>query len=158
MTTPTKVGAGSTIASTDTTRNSGGGGSGPSTTAFYLSTNLTLDAGDLRLSQARAVPALDAGAQHVATTMVAIPAVAPGTWYLMANADDEKQVVETQETNNIRFTTIYVGPDLTVSALNAPVTVVAGSSMTITDTVKNLGPDTAGPSVRTRAVQPRDPT
>lgn len=146
MTTPTKAGAGSTIAITDTTRNAGGGGSGPSTTAFYLSTNLTLDAGDLRLSPTRSVPALAAGAQHVATTTVNIPPVAPGTWYLMANADDGNQVVETQETNNIRFTTIYIGPDLTVSALNAPTTVAAGSSMTITDTVKNLGPDTAGPS------------
>jgi len=146
MTAPSRAGAGTAITITDTTKNSGGGGSGPSVTAFYLSANLTLEAGDTRLNAARSVGALDAGAQSVGTTTVTLPVVAPGTWYLIANADDANQVVEPVETNNVRTTTIYIGPDLTVATANAPVTVVAGTSMTITDTTKNLGPDTAAAS------------
>ncbi len=63
---------------TDTTKNSGGGGSGPSTTAFYLSANLTLDAGDARLTGVRTVGPLDAGASSTGTSTVVLPAVAAG--------------------------------------------------------------------------------
>ncbi len=65
---------------------------------------------------------------------------------MIANADDTGDVVETQETNNARFTTIYVGPDLIVSIVNAPFTVTAGSAMTVTDSVRNIGTDAAAPS------------
>jgi subtilase family serine protease len=146
LTAPTRAGSGSSVAVTDTTKNTGGGASGPSTTAFYLSANLTLDAGDTRMSTTRAVGPLDAGAQSVGTTNVTLPAVAPGTWYLMANADDTNDVIETVETNNLRYTTIYIGPDLTMAAVNAPNTAIAGTSITISDTTKNVGPDVAAPS------------
>jgi subtilase family serine protease len=146
LTAPTRAASGATISVTDTTKNMGGGSSGPSTTAFYLSANLTLDAGDARLTPARTVGPLEAGASSLGTTTVALPPVAPGTWYLMANADDSHEVAETQETNNLRYTTIYIGPDLAVSALTAPLTVVAGTTMTVTDTVRNYGADIAAPS------------
>jgi subtilase family serine protease len=146
ITAPTRAAAGATISVTDTTKNTGGGGSGPSTTAFYLSANLTLDAGDPRLTGTRAVGSLVADASSVGTTTVALPLVPPGTWYLMANADDPNAVVETQETNNVRFAGIYIGPDLAVSAVNAPVSVGAGTTMTVTDTVRNYGADVAAPS------------
>jgi subtilase family serine protease len=64
----------------------------------------------------------------------------------MANADDANEVVEPQETNNLRYTTIYIGPDLTVASANAPFTALAGATMTISDTVRNLGPDVAAAS------------
>jgi len=146
LTAPTRVSSGATISVTDTTRNSGGGGAGPSTTAFFLSSNFTLDASDHRLQGARNVGPLDAGASSFGMTMVTLPAVAPGTWYLMANADDTQQVAETQEINNVRYSTIYVGPDLVVSMINAPLTAVGGTTITITDTVRNYGLDTAAPS------------
>jgi subtilase family serine protease len=146
ITAPTRAAAGATISVTDTTKNMGAGPAGSSTTAFYLSSNPTFDAGDTRLAGARNVAPLEAGASSVGTTAVTLQAVAPGTWYLMGNADDGNNVVETQETNNVRYTTIYIGPDLSVSAVNAPVTVVAGSTMTITETVRNYGADTAPPS------------
>jgi subtilase family serine protease len=41
---------------------------------------------------------------------------------------------------------VIAGPDLTVSALSAPTTGVAGGSVTVTDTVRNVGADIAGPS------------
>ncbi len=146
LTAPTRVGSGSTISVTDTIRNSGGGGSGPSTTAFYLSANLTFDAGDARLSGTRSVGPLDAGASSMGTTGVTLPAVTPGTWYLIAAADDTGEVSETQETNNVRLTTIYVGPDLLAAGVNAPFTVTAGSTVTVTDSVRNIGADVAAAS------------
>ena len=146
MTAPTRAASGATISVTETTKNTGGGGAGSSTTAFFLSSNLTLDGGDFRLPEVRNVGPLAAGASSFGTTMVTLPAVAPGTWYLLANADDPQQVAETQETNNIRYTTVYIGPDLTVSTVNAPLSAVAGTTMTVTDTVRNYGLDLAGAS------------
>jgi subtilase family serine protease len=146
LTAPARGAAGATLGVTETTRNTGGGAGGASTTAFYLSSNLTLDAGDARLPGTRTVAPLDAGASSVGTTTVTLPAVAAGTWYLLANADDIGQVAEAQETNNVRYATIAIGPDLGTSGLNAPSTAVAGATLTVTDTIKNFGPETAAPS------------
>ena len=54
--------------------------------------------------------------------------------------------METQETNNTRQTTIYVGPDLQAAGVNAPFTVTAGTTMTVTDSVRNIGAEVAGAS------------
>jgi subtilisin family serine protease len=144
LTAPSRAAAtGAQISVNNTTTNKGGGPAGASTTAFFLSSNTTLDAGDYRLTPSRAIGPLAAGQPSSATTTVTLPAVVPGTWYLMANADDAKTVVETFETNNLKYTPIFLGPDLTVSALTVPSTAVAGTTITVTDTVKNIGPETA---------------
>lgn len=137
---------GGQIAVTATTANKGSGAAGASTSAFFLSSNTTLDAGDYRLTPPRAIAPLAAGASSAATTTVTLPPVVPGRWYLIANADDGNTVVETVETNNLRFTSIYLGSDLTVYAFSVPSTAVAGTTVTVTDTVKNIGADIAPPS------------
>lgn len=137
------------ISVTETTANKGGGAAGASTTAFFLSSNTTLDGGDYRLTPSRAIAPIAAGASSSATTTVTLPAVVPGGWYLLANADDSNNVVETFESNNLKYTTIYLGPDLTVSAFSIPSTPVAGTTITVTDTVTNIGPETA-PASTTR--------
>ena len=71
---------------------------------------------------------------------------AAGTWYLIAKADAEARVSETVETNNTVARSIKIGADLTVSAVSAPTVAGAGQSVTITDTTKNQGGGTAGPS------------
>jgi subtilase family serine protease len=76
-----------------------------------------------------------------------LPAVAPGVWYVIAKADDGAAVGETVETNNTRFDSISIGPDLTVFALTGPSTAAAGSVISVTDTVKNIGADTSAASV-----------
>jgi thermitase len=147
LTVPNRVSAGATIAVTDTTKNAGAGAAGSSSTALYLSTNASFDASDQRLSPSRSVGPLAAGASSVGTTSVTLPASATtGTWYVLARADDLNEVPEAQETNNTRAIAIYIGPDLDITTLSAPSTVVAGTSITVTDTVKNLGADTAGAS------------
>ncbi|HJR59877.1 MAG TPA: CARDB domain-containing protein [Vicinamibacterales bacterium] len=108
MTFPANPAAGTTINVTDTTANTGGGSASASTTRFYLSVNLSVDAADPLLGS-RDVPALDAGATSSGTTAVVIPAgTAAGSYWLIAVADSTGAVVETSETNNVRFAFIRV--------------------------------------------------
>jgi Fungalysin metallopeptidase (M36)/CARDB/Fungalysin/Thermolysin Propeptide Motif len=144
---PSAASAGSQIAVTDTTRNEGASGAGASTTAFYFSSNLSLSPDDFVLSPSRAVPPLGVGASSAGTTTVTVPAAAtPGLWYVLAVADDLDQVAEAYETNNIRTTTVAIGPDLTVSSISTPTTVVAGASINVSDTIKNTGAEVSGGS------------
>jgi subtilase family serine protease len=147
---PGAAGAGATISVTDTTKNQGGGTTAASTTRFYLSTNYTLDGGDVLLSGTRAVPALGPGASSAGSTAVGIPAgTAVGSYYLIAQADADDVVVETYETNNTRYAFVKVGPDLIASSLIAPSTSGPGVSITVTQTTYNLGGGAAGASTTT---------
>jgi subtilase family serine protease len=147
---PTRAAAtGVQITLTDTTKNSGAGDAGASTTAFYLSSDTTLDAEDDLLTPARAIGPLAAGASSSGSTTVTLPAVTAGRWYVLAKADNADAVDETTETNNLRVATIYLGPDLTISALTVPATATVGATITVTDTVKNIGPETS-PASTTR--------
>ena len=139
LTVPPRAAAGATIAITDTTSNSGSGGAAASTTAFYLSSNLTLEPGDIKLSPVRSLPALPAGEASTGTTTVTMPMVAAGTWYVLAAADDSGTVLETQETNNLRASSVLVGPDLVFQSASAPTLATAGSAISITSTVRNAG-------------------
>ena len=145
-TAPARAAAGSSIDVTETTQNIGTGNAGTSVTAFYLSTNALLDGSDMPIGS-RGVPTLAPGATSVQTTTVTLPAVAPGTWYLLANADDGRTITETMETNNTRSVTILIGPDLNIATFTAPFTATAGSSPTISAVVKNIGAADAGASV-----------
>ena len=108
-------------------------------TAFYLSTNLTLDAGD-QLLTTRAVPPLAASATSAATTPVTVPAGTPtGTYYILVKADANSEVPEVTETNNVSYGVTKVGPDLTVFSLASVSTAVAGTTISISDTTKNGG-------------------
>ena len=96
------------------------------TTAFYLSTNTTWDAGDLLLGS-RAVPSLASGTTStVATSSPTIPArTAPGAYYVLVRADDGAIVAEANEANNVNYTNVVVGPDLTVFVSVTPTSAVS---------------------------------
>ena len=144
---PTRAAIGSTISVTDTTSNVGLSGAGSSRTAFYLSSNILLEPGDTPLNAWRPVGPLDVGATNTATTSITLPAMATtGTWYILANADDLGEVAEALENNNIRSLQLSIGPDLSVSTATVPKTVVAGSTVTVSDTVLNSGLDPSGAS------------
>ena len=145
-TAPARAAGGSSIDVTETTQNSGTGNAGASATAIYLSANSLLDSADVRLAT-RSVPALAPGALSSKTTSVTLPAIGAGTWYLIVSADDQQAITETVETNNTRIITFQVGPDLTVASVTVPFTVTAGSTLSIGDSVKNVGAATAGASV-----------
>jgi subtilase family serine protease len=110
LTVPATGRAGAAISIGDTTKNSGGSAAGTSTNSFYLSTDSTLDGGDTVLGS-RAVPALAANAISSGTTSVPIAAgTAPGTYYIIANADATGAIIEANEANNTAFKTITIGP------------------------------------------------
>jgi len=140
---------GAPISISDTTRNQGGGTSELSTTAYYLSTNVLLDASDIPLG-ARSIgplPAGDANAGTIAATIA--PGTPVGTYYVIAKADDRNALTESNEFNNTRFSgALRIGPDLVVQALGAqPAASGAGRSVTVTDTTRNSGSTHADPSV-----------
>lgn len=152
---PSLAGAGQSIDVTDTTKNQGGGATGPFRTHMFLSTNTALDASDTYLG-AREVVGLAAGASDSGPSAVTIPpGTASGTWYLIAKADGDGAVAETAETNNAYPRTIIIGPDLDITALSAPSTAAAGLSIAVSDTTKNIGGGSASPS-RTRYYLSKD--
>jgi subtilase family serine protease len=118
-------------------------------THFYLSTNSTIDPSDTLLG-GRNVPSLADGAFSAGSTTVTIPeGTTSGTWFIVAKADGEDQVAETNETNNVYVRSITIGSevDLTIAGLSAPSTAGPGESIVLTDTTKNLGTGTADPTV-----------
>jgi subtilase family serine protease len=140
LTAPASAGAGATISVTDTTKNLSGGPAFPGTsnTKIWLSTDAVLDASDTLLG-ARPVPSLNPLAFSTGATSVVIPAgKAPGSYFLIANADADGSVPESNEGNNVRTKAITVlGPDLQVTALTAPTVSGANRTISITDTTRN---------------------
>jgi subtilase family serine protease len=146
LTVPTKSAAGAAITVTDTTANQGTGDADASSTGFYLSANLLLDASDVLLGS-RAVPVLAAGASNAWTTSLQIPAnTVTGTYYVIANSDVGGVVAESSETNNTKFATLYIGPDLVVTAATAPLSATPGATIVVSDTTANQGGGAAAPS------------
>jgi subtilase family serine protease len=131
---------------TDATKNQGG----PlpqSETGFYLSINSLLDATDVFLGS-RGVPALGTSATSTATTQVTVPAGTPsGTYYVLAVADWTGAILESVESNNTRLSSSRVGPDLVVSTLTAPSSAAAGTTVSVSDTTRNQGGETAAAAV-----------
>ena len=103
------IAAGATVLVTDTVQNSGGDPAGPSTTRFYLSANMSLDASDVLLAGSRAVPGLASGASSMGSTAISIPAsTVPGVYYLFAVVDADGTVIEAQENNNNALRAIQI--------------------------------------------------
>ena len=143
---PATAAAGQSISLNDTTKNQGKGAADPTLTQFYLSSNNSVDSSDLLLG-GREVPALAAGASNAGSQTVTVPeGTVAGTWYIVALADGLEALVESSETNNKSARTIKIGPDLYLTSLTPPAIAAAGQSVAVTDTTKNLGAGTAGPS------------
>jgi subtilisin family serine protease/subtilase family serine protease len=144
---PTAAAAGQTIVVTDTTKNQGAAAAGPSLTLVYFSPNGAIGASDVPIGS-RSVPALGAGESSSGSTNITIPeGTASKTWYIIAKADGENILAETSETNNTYSRSIYIGPDLAVTALSAPAAATAGQVISIGETTKNQGAADAGPTI-----------
>ena len=143
LTAPAKAQAGQTIGLSGTVRNAGAAMAAGQTSvlAYYLSTDAALDGGDVLLGT-RTVGTLGAGASSAATTSIVFPAVASGSYYVIARADDGNAVVEAQEGNNTRVTAtpMSVGPDVAVTVATGPAGAAPGRTVTIGNTVMNKGP------------------
>lgn len=140
---PSTGGAGFPITVSVATKNSGGGSAGASTIGFYLSANSTVGSGDVLLGT-RGVPILNPGATFADSATFTIPSdTPPGSYYVIARADDGGIVDETNEANNTRTALVRLSPDLVVSSLTAPASAAAGATISVSDTTKDQGLSTA---------------
>ena len=135
---------------TDTARNQGTTLAAASTTRYYLSLD-GVQKTKLLGGGGRNVPALNPGVDSAGSDMVTVPVSAkPGTYFVLACADDRGAVVEDNENNNCSASTAQVevkAADLIVSALSEPPANVAeGSDFSVSDTTSNTGNFTAGSS------------
>jgi predicted metal-dependent phosphoesterase TrpH len=146
---PDTAGPGDWISVTDATANGGqSGAAGASTTAFYFSTNNTLNTSQDTLIGTRSVGAIIPGRSDSATTLLQIPqGLATGTYWVFALADANNALAEANETNNSTAQSIRIGPaDLVVSSLGVPSSATRGSTITANDTTKNSGQGLAAAS------------
>ena len=142
---PPAVALGGNFPVTDTVQNDSLYPAGASRVQYYLSLDTVKDPTDKLLSGARVVPILAAGASSsgpIAGITVVVPNnTPPGTYFLIACADDARQVVESDENNNCRpsASKVEVGrPDLVSTAVSdPPANKVRGTSFSVTDTVEN---------------------
>jgi subtilisin family serine protease len=105
---PSSAVAGASVGASDTTKNEGADAADATVTRFYLSTNLSLDAGDVFLG-ARAVPPLGVGQSNTGSVELVMPAsTAAGTYYIIAQADGNDDVMEARENNNTRAKIISI--------------------------------------------------
>jgi YD repeat-containing protein len=140
--------SGSNLVITDSAKNQGNTAAGSFAIRFYLSTNTTYETGtDINFNCSRTVSGLAAGASNptsgTTTTTCSASAIPPGIYYVLMVTDGGTQVAEANETNNIMATAgaLILGPDLLPMAFNAS---IAGTTITITDRVKNQGSTSAG--------------
>jgi uncharacterized repeat protein (TIGR01451 family) len=135
---PAAVLPGATITIQDSTQNLGAVDATSATvTRFYLSSDSKKNSGDIILG-ARAVLALAKKQNSSASTAVTIPAAtALGKYFIIAVADDDSALVETNESNQKNRRITVTRPDLKVSSLQTPGSVIAGASIAIKDTTRN---------------------
>ena len=88
---------------------------GTTNTRFWLSSNNVLDGGDTLLAT-RPVPSLNPGATSAGSTSATIAlSTPPGSYFLIAKADADGSISESNEGNNLRTKAITIlGSDLTV--------------------------------------------
>jgi subtilisin family serine protease/uncharacterized membrane protein len=147
LTVPPKGGPGLTINVADTVTNQGAGAAAAATVRYYVSTKLLLDASAIVLPGGRLLPGLAPGEASSGATALTIPStLAAGSYFIMAQADGDGVVAESQETNNVTARSIAIGPDLFISGLATPTSAAAGATITVTDAVTNQGIGTADPS------------
>ena len=147
LTVPAKGTPGATITVTDTTRNQGTGASTGSRTSFYLSRDVFLDGADTPIG-VRAVEPLAVGSVSTGTVALTLPEdLATGSYFLFAKADGPGEVIEVNESNNIRASAIAVGADLLVTNFSVPASAAAGGTITVSDTTANQGSAPAAASV-----------
>jgi hypothetical protein len=99
---PASIRRGAKFRATDRVRNDGVAAETSTTTRYYLSTDGVRN-GARRLTGTRTVPALATGGESAGSATVTVPlATSPGTYYLLACADDLGIVAESNLANNCK--------------------------------------------------------
>jgi subtilase family serine protease len=123
--------------------------------SFFLSTNSILDNGDYLLD-AQSKGVLSGGQYHSFKSTVVIPKqISSGIYYILAVVDYDNVVIESNENNNLSFTTISITksisdkkePDLQVSNANVSVNIVEpGQGVDLSCLITNFGDTIASAS------------
>jgi subtilase family serine protease len=145
----TVIAPGKTLSASSTVKNQGGAAAGSFLIAYHLSTNTTYgDGDDVVIAATRKVNSLKAGVDSTAASTLTIPVSTPvGTYHLCAMADSGSAVAESDETNNTFCTTGTIQvtePDLVLTALTPTIVKINLATVSVTNTVKNLGAVPAG--------------
>ncbi len=113
--------------------------------AFYLSVNETLDTNDLFLGESEHTAPLAGRSAYDNSLTVRLPDGVAGKFYVLVVTDSRNVVFEQDESNNIAHGANQIAiksmpPDLVVEAGGAPAgTYIAGTSLPVTWTVRNIG-------------------
>ena len=136
---PSTGNPGGSVTFTDGTKNRGVSAAPTTVTRFYLSMSPTPDASAIVIGS-RKVPILAAGATSTVSTTVTLPAGIGGTFYVLAMADADNQVLELNETNDyMASTSIKIGPDLTITGISGPSNGAPGGTILVSEGTKNNG-------------------
>jgi subtilase family serine protease len=142
---PSTGAAGQPLAVSSTVRNAGPAPAGTFVVRFVLSADDTLDAGDVVLGT-RTIAGLGIGATSSAVTTLTIPGntSVPARYRVIALVDPLGQQAELDENNNRMIATATTSimpylPDLTLTSVSAPGGAVAGGSLAIASTTRNIG-------------------
>lgn len=141
--TATTVGAGHSFTLSNAVRNLGAGAAASSTVKFYLSLDTTISTTDIPLTGARVISALTSvTTSPLAITTATVPyGVAPRVYYVGACADVPRAVIESNEANNCTLAggTINVIRNVNLRMTEVNITSIAGKTLTIFNTEKNVG-------------------
>lgn len=138
---PVSSQAGGTITVSNTVTADASGAPAGFYVGIYLSSDAVITTSDRYLG-ARYVNGLVPGSSSTADTVVTIPiTVQAGTYYIGVIADYNNTVGESNETNNsLAGNQIELaGPDLTMTTVSGPAESSRGATITVNDTVTNIG-------------------
>jgi uncharacterized repeat protein (TIGR01451 family) len=148
LTAPAAVLPGASITIQDTTQNSGAVDATNSTiTRFYLSPDSKKDSGDTVLNARSVPPLIKKQSDTGSTTALIDGGTALGKYFIIAVADDDGSLLETNEHNQKTRRITVTRPDLKISSLRTPGSAVAGASIAIQDSTQNSDLVDGGPSV-----------
>jgi len=140
----TSVAAGTTVSAYAYLYNQGNQPASSSTLGFYLSTNTTFDTNDVLLSTSTGGALAAGGSSYRSGTLTIPTSTATGSYYVLFVADPAGAVAESNESNNVAYSSLYVYAstiDLTIAYTPSvsPSTVTAGSALSTSCYLSNLG-------------------
>ncbi|MEE8575314.1 MAG: SBBP repeat-containing protein, partial [Thermodesulfobacteriota bacterium] len=149
LTGPSVGTAGAAISVSSTVKNQGVMATGDVHTNYYLSIDSIITPSDYYIGSTPTWGSMDTGTTNSSTTSHMIPGNVPaGIYYIGAIVDPGNANDESSEGNNTRASSgtisISAGMDLVVTALSGPSSRNAGSTMSLTSTVKNQGTGASG--------------
>lgn len=144
---PTNACTGRSITISNVVMNIGTDNASAFVIGLYLSADTNITTADLRLGS-RNVPSLAPGQTNVVNNTVSLPlGLTPGVYFFGAIADYLNAFQEADEMNNSMLGNLIemaIGPELTVSEVTSATAGAPGSSISITNIVRNIGCGDAG--------------